>query len=141
MKKTKIIATIGPNSNNKETIREMVLSGCDVIRINLSHASSKFCDNVIDLVREVERELNIPIGIMLDTNGPSVRLDEIKEEKLKIENQNNQMLEEITQEKESIQNQKRQMLDEVNTEKQKVSDMRNELQKEREELKTYFENW
>lgn len=82
MKKTKIIATIGPNSNNKETIREMVLSGCDVIRINLSHASSKFCDDVIDLVREIERELNKPIGIMLDTNGPSVRLDEIKEEKV-----------------------------------------------------------
>jgi len=82
MKKTKIIATVGPVSNNKETIREMVLAGCDVFRINLSHATQKFCDEAIDIIREVEKELNRPIGIMLDTNGPSVRLDEIKEEKV-----------------------------------------------------------
>lgn len=82
MKKTKVIATIGPVSNNKETLIEMVNNGCDVIRINLSHADKEYCDKTISLIREVEKELNKPIGIMLDTNGPSVRLDEIKEEKV-----------------------------------------------------------
>ena len=79
MKKTKIIATIGPVSNNKETIAKMILAGCDVIRINLSHASIDFCDDAIKNIRELEQELNKPIGIMLDTNGPCLRLDEIKE--------------------------------------------------------------
>ena len=82
MKKTKIIATIGPASNNKETLIEMVNNGCNVIRINLSHADKEYCDKAISLIRKVEKELNKPIGIMLDTNGPSVRLDEIKEEKV-----------------------------------------------------------
>ena len=82
MKKTKIIATIGPSSNDKETLKEMINEGVDVIRINLSHADKDYCDEVISKVREIEKELNKPIGIMLDTNGPSVRLDEIKEEKV-----------------------------------------------------------
>lgn len=82
MKKTKIIATIGPASDNKETLKEMINSGCDVIRINLSHANREYCDKVIRLIREIEEELYKPIGIMLDTNGPSVRLDEIKEQKV-----------------------------------------------------------
>ena len=47
MKKTKIIGTIGPNSKNKEIIKEMVNNGLDVVRINLSHADFKFCDEII----------------------------------------------------------------------------------------------
>ena len=82
MKKTKIIATIGPSCNNKEVLMEMVNNGVDVIRINLSHADEDFCDKAIALIREIENELHKPIGIMLDTNGPSIRLDEIKEEKV-----------------------------------------------------------
>ena len=87
MKKTKIIATVGPSSSSREVLKEMIREGSDVIRINLSHADFEFCDEIIDKVREIERELNKPIGIMLDTTGPCVRLDELKEEKaLLVEN-------------------------------------------------------
>ena len=82
MKKTKIIATIGPASSDYEIIKEMVLNGCDVIRLNLSHVNHEFCEDIIAKVRKLEKELKIPIGIMLDTNGPSVRLHEIKEKKV-----------------------------------------------------------
>lgn len=79
MKKTKIIATIGPSSFNTNTIYDMVKSGADVIRINLSHADFKFCDKAIKMIREVEKKLEKPIGIMLDLCGPSVRVDKFIE--------------------------------------------------------------
>ena len=79
MKKTKIIATVGPASFNIETIYDMVLNGADVIRINLSHADFKFCDKTIKMIREVEKKLDKPIGIMLDLCGPCVRVDKFIE--------------------------------------------------------------
>ena len=79
MKKTKIIVTIGPSSNDINVLKDMIESGADVIRINLSHASLSDCDDIIKKVRKIESELNRPIGIMLDTDGPSVRLHEFKE--------------------------------------------------------------
>lgn len=82
MNKTKIIATVGPSSSSKEVLTRMIQEGCDVLRINLSHASFSFCDEIISKIREIEQELNTPIGIMLDTIGPSIRLDALKEEKI-----------------------------------------------------------
>lgn len=82
MKKTKIIATVGPSSSNKEVLKEMILNGVDVVRINLSHASKDFQEETINKVREIEKELNKPVGIMLDITGPNIRLDEIKENKV-----------------------------------------------------------
>ncbi len=78
MKKTKIIATVGPSSEDIDTIRKMVDCGADVIRINLSHASNDFIMDIIKKVRIIEKETH-PIGIMFDLNGPSVRLDKFKE--------------------------------------------------------------
>lgn len=82
MKKTKIIATVGPSSSSIEVLEQMIIEGADVIRINLSHANLAFCDEIIEKVRKIEQKLNKPIGIMLDTNGPDVRLDSLKEEKV-----------------------------------------------------------
>ena len=82
MKKTKIVATVGPSSQSSEVLEEMILEGADVIRINLSHASLSFCDEIIEKVRKIEQKLNKPVGIMLDTTGPAVRLDKLKEEKV-----------------------------------------------------------
>lgn len=80
MKKTKTIITVGPSSRDTNVLREMILAGADVVRINLSHADKAFCDDIIKKVRDLEEELCRPIGIMLDTDGPSVRLDKFKEE-------------------------------------------------------------
>lgn len=81
MKKTKIIATAGPSSSSSEVLEQMIKEGVDVIRINLSHASLEFCDDIIAKVREIETKLNKPVGIMLDTTGPAVRLDKLIEDK------------------------------------------------------------
>ncbi len=85
MKKTKIVGTIGPTSFDKNIIHEMLDNGMDVVRLNLSHASFSFCDKVIKMIRELEEELNRPIGIMLDLDGPSVRLDKFIEGSVNLE--------------------------------------------------------
>ena len=79
MKKTKTIITVGPSSQEIDILRELILKGASIVRINLSHANKSFCDDVIAKVRKLEEELARPIGIMLDTDGPSVRLDKFKE--------------------------------------------------------------
>ncbi len=85
MKKTKIICTIGPASHTKDTLRQMIIEGMDVIRLNLSHASYLFCENVIKNVRELNEELNNNITIMLDLRGPGVRIGKIKNGSAKLE--------------------------------------------------------
>ena len=82
MKKTKAIITVGPSSKDINVLRELVNNGADVIRINLSHADKTFCDDIIKKIRTLEEEIDRPIGIMLDTDGPSVRLDRFKEEEV-----------------------------------------------------------
>ncbi len=73
MNKTKIIATIGPASNDKEVLRELMLSGMNVVRLNLSHADYSFCMDVINKIKELNRELKMNVAIMLDTEGPEIR--------------------------------------------------------------------
>ena len=73
MNKTKIIATIGPSSTDKEVIRELMLNGLDVVRLNLSHADYQFCIDIIEKVNELNKELNMNVAIMLDTVGPEIR--------------------------------------------------------------------
>lgn len=84
MKKTKIVASLGPASNNMEIIEKMVSKGVDVFRINMSHASISDADELIKIIRKVEKKLNKIIGIMLDIDGPSIRLDKFKEEEVNL---------------------------------------------------------
>ncbi len=74
MKKTKIICTIGPASENKETLIKLVKEGMNIARLNFSHGSYEEHGARIKLIREVSKELNTPIGILLDTKGPEIRL-------------------------------------------------------------------
>jgi pyruvate kinase len=73
MKKTKIVATIGPASDSKETLRELILAGLNVCRINFSHGTYETNGKVITMVRELSKELNVPVGIMVDLQGPRIR--------------------------------------------------------------------
>lgn len=81
MKKTKIIATIGPNSSSDDVIKKLILEGVNVIRIDMSNEDISFSSKVIKKVRKIEKELNIPVGIMIDTEGPVIRIGNIKEGK------------------------------------------------------------
>ncbi len=85
MKKTKIIATIGPACNSKEIITEMAKSGMNVARINMSHANHETHTENIRLVREVRDELDIPIAILADTRGPEIRLAKFAEGHIEVE--------------------------------------------------------
>ena len=74
MRKTKIICTIGPASENKETLTQMVKAGMNVARLNFSHGTYPEHQKKIDLIKEVRSELGVPLGIMLDTKGPEYRI-------------------------------------------------------------------
>ena len=79
MKKTKIICSIGPASCNSKTFKEMVLAGCNVARINFSHATIQERENVVRVVNEVRKETKHAIGILYDTKGPEFRNGVVQE--------------------------------------------------------------
>ena len=74
MRKTKIICTIGPASDNEETLTQMCLAGMNVARINFSHGDHEEHQEKIDLIKRVREKLDLPIAIMLDTKGPEYRI-------------------------------------------------------------------
>ncbi len=74
MRKTKIVCTIGPACNNTETLREMILSGMNVARLNFSHGDHEYHKNNIDMLKQLRDELQMPVAIMLDTKGPEIRV-------------------------------------------------------------------
>lgn len=74
MRKTKIICTIGPSSENKETLIAMCQAGMNVARLNFSHGTYAEHQRKIDLIKEVRDELKIPLGLLLDTKGPEYRI-------------------------------------------------------------------
>ena len=84
MKKTKIIATVGLDNCDKNGIKEMIEAGIDCIRINLSHATHEFSECVIKNVRELNKELNKSIAILIDTKGPEIRVDKFPFECIEI---------------------------------------------------------
>jgi len=84
MRKTKIVCTLGPASNDKETIMKMAEAGMNVARFNFSHGDHAEQKARMDLVREVEKEFGHPIGIMLDTKGPEVRTGVLRDDKVEL---------------------------------------------------------
>ncbi len=78
--KTKIIATLGPASNNKEILKQMILSGLDVFRLNFSHGNHEEKAETIKMIRELENELNCNIAILADLQGPKLRIGIVEKE-------------------------------------------------------------
>ena len=78
LNRTKIIATIGPASSSKKILHEIILSGVDAIRLNFSHGSHKYHKKVIQMVRALSEEMNTPISIIQDLQGPKIRIGKIK---------------------------------------------------------------
>ena len=82
MQKTKIICTIGPSCNNYKTLCQMLKAGMSVARLNMSHGNEESHQEIVDLVKQVRSDLNMPCAIMLDTRGPEIRIGEFKEGKV-----------------------------------------------------------
>lgn len=74
MKKTKIIATIGPASNDKETLRQMIINGMNIARLNFSHGTHESHAGLVKIIRELAVETKRPIGILADLQGPRIRV-------------------------------------------------------------------
>ena len=74
MRKTKIICTIGPASENEQVLTKMCKAGMNVARLNFSHGTHEEHKKKIDLVKAVRAKLDLPIAIMLDTKGPEYRI-------------------------------------------------------------------
>ena len=73
MRKTKIICTIGPASDSYEEIKNLMLAGMNVARLNFSHDVHEKHLERINTIKKLRDELNLPVGIMLDTKGPEIR--------------------------------------------------------------------
>lgn len=85
MRKTKIICTIGPASNNEETLRELMLAGMNVARFNFSHDSHEQQKEKYDRIIKVRDELGLPVATLLDTKGPEIRLRDFEEGKVELQ--------------------------------------------------------
>ena len=79
-RRTKIVATVGPSCSSEQTLREMVVAGSDVLRLNFSHGTHSEHDEAIRLIRHVAAEADLPVAIMQDLQGPRIRTGALREE-------------------------------------------------------------
>ncbi|MDR3021471.1 MAG: pyruvate kinase, partial [Clostridiales bacterium] len=82
MRRTKIVCTLGPSTDDALVMQDMIKVGMNVARLNMSHGSFNEHSARMELVRKTQRELNLVVGIMLDTKGPEIRLRTFKEGKV-----------------------------------------------------------
>ena len=78
LKKTKIVATVGPASEKEDVLRQMIINGVNVFRLNFSHGTHEYHKNNLETIRKVSRELNTRVGILQDISGPKIRTGELK---------------------------------------------------------------
>jgi len=83
--KTKIIATIGPASSSENRLRELIISGIDMCRLNFSHGSYDQHEEVIQRIRKLNEELDTHVAILADLQGPKIRLGEMEKEGVSID--------------------------------------------------------
>jgi pyruvate kinase len=77
--KTKIVATVGPASNNKEMLKALVKEGVDVFRLNFSHGTHEDHLKVIKAVREINAEVGTNVALLQDLQGPKIRVNEVED--------------------------------------------------------------
>lgn len=74
LRKTKIVATLGPSSNSEEMLARMIMAGVNVVRLNFSHGSAEEHIKRAEMVRAIALKLNRPIGVLCDLQGPKIRI-------------------------------------------------------------------
>ena len=84
-KRTKIVATVGPSTNSKEIIENMIIQGVNVFRINFSHGSHEDHIQAIALIREVDKRLETHSALLADLQGPKIRIGDMPDEGLLLE--------------------------------------------------------
>lgn len=84
--RTKIVATAGPASNSKERIRELIIAGVDVFRLNMAHGTMDVKEEFVKNVREISLDLEAVIGILVDLAGPKIRLGKLHNDEVTLAN-------------------------------------------------------
>jgi len=74
LRKTKIVATLGPASSSEEMIARLIMAGVNVVRLNFSHGTSEDHIKRAEIVRQIAAKLNRPIGVLCDLQGPKIRI-------------------------------------------------------------------
>jgi len=77
LRKTKIIATLGPATDSPEVLRELILAGANVFRLNMSHAPAEWCRSVTARVREAALAVSRDVGVLMDLRGPTIRTGDV----------------------------------------------------------------
>ncbi len=77
MRKTKIIATVGPATESVEMLREVIRGGLNIVRLNMSHAAHDWVRQVVSRIRAIAAEEKRHVGILLDTQGPAIRTGDL----------------------------------------------------------------
>lgn len=78
MKRTKIVATLGPASSSKEVLKGMILAGTNIFRLNFSHGAHEDHEELIKRIKDLNKELNTHVGILADLQGPKIRIGEVE---------------------------------------------------------------
>ncbi len=84
-RRVKILATLGPASSTIEMIRKLHDAGADVFRINMSHSSHEMMRDLVGMIRSVEKDVGLPIGILADLQGPKLRVATFADGKVDLE--------------------------------------------------------
>jgi pyruvate kinase len=82
MRKTKIVCTLGPASDDPEVLRALLRNGTNVIRLNFSHGDHEEHGKRIAMVKQIREEMGLPVAILMDTKGPEIRIGEFKNGKV-----------------------------------------------------------
>ena len=82
--KTKIVATVGPACDTYDQLKNLVIAGVNVFRLNFSHGSHEDKKKIIDFIRSINKELNCSVAILGDLQGPKLRVGEIENNRLEV---------------------------------------------------------
>ena len=82
LRSAKIVSTLGPSSDTEMVIRSLFETGVDIFRLNFSHGTHEEHKNRIDMIRNLERDYNHPVGIIADLQGPKIRVSKFKNNKI-----------------------------------------------------------
>ncbi|MDR1146167.1 MAG: pyruvate kinase [Verrucomicrobiales bacterium] len=77
MRKTKIVATLGPATESPAILRELILAGVNVFRLNMSHAAHDWVRRIVPVIRQLSDELNRAVAVLMDTQGPAIRTGDL----------------------------------------------------------------
>ena len=84
MRRTKIVCTLGPSTEKEEVLRQLMLEGMAVARMNFSHGTHEEQKARLDKVKKIREELGLPVAALLDTKGPEIRIGDVEGGKLEL---------------------------------------------------------